>query len=424
MIKLQLESGHDGVFFDNPTVHADGCYCAHCMPQFASFCRQEGIPVPDDSLEAVRNLAVEQKTAFMRFRAAIAANFFSEMRAYARILDRDALLTANNSLNHPSVFFSQSRGLGYNIHEMSKAEDFVVVEDMSTQPRVTDKGESIEYGPMYRMTHAISHGKPLVAVTIAEGDYHTPPNLVRLAMAEAAAHDASYMLWSTWPDNQRTRMVEAVRPQADWLRSHTALFETTTPRRDAAVFLPFRRWTETDKCAVSDIATELTRRNVQYAVFCEDGFSIKELQKAPVLVIEDPSVLNEQETDVLNQYVAGGSKVVSAANAGWLGNVIPSLAIKNAPHVRGIVRDATNSTSVFLYNLNIRRISSFEDAVTPAEHLQLEIKVPWKQVANVTLSTADKDSTENSLPFSLTADTLSIEIPTLRISALLLITAG
>ena len=423
MIKLQIEAGHDGIFFDNPTVHTDGCYCAHCMAKFATLCERENIPVPDTSLEAMRNLAVEQKTAFMRFRSMIAADFFSEMRAYARILDRNALLTANNSLNHPSVFFSQSRGLGYNIYEMSKAEDFVVVEDMSTQPRVTDKGESIEYAPMYRMTQAICHGKPLVAVTIAEADYHTPPNLVRLAMAEAAAHNSSYMLWSTWPEAQRQRMIDAIRPQADWLRSHASLFETTTPRRDAAVFLPFRRWTETDKCAVSDIAGDLTRRNVQYAVFCEDDFSLAELQKAPVLIVEEPSVLNERENGILTEYTAGGGKVIFATNNGWSNSINPSLLIKNAPHVRGIVRDAENTTSVFLYNLNIRRVSSFEDAVTPAEHLQLEIKIPWKHVASVSISTTDKDSAADTLPFSLTGNTLSTDIPELRISALLLIRA-
>ncbi len=27
MVRYQLETGHDGVFFDNPTVHPQGCYC-------------------------------------------------------------------------------------------------------------------------------------------------------------------------------------------------------------------------------------------------------------------------------------------------------------------------------------------------------------------------------------------------------------
>ncbi len=40
MIHEQLEAGHDGVFFDNPVVHRQGCYCPHCMERFARFLRR------------------------------------------------------------------------------------------------------------------------------------------------------------------------------------------------------------------------------------------------------------------------------------------------------------------------------------------------------------------------------------------------
>jgi len=176
------------------------------------------------------------------------------MRRFARTLRPNALITCNNSLNSPDVLFSQSRGLGYNIFELSKTEDFVVVEDMATQPRVLPDGRLFEYGSTYRQLHAISHGKPVVAVTIAEADYHTPARLVRLAMAEAAAHGASYLSWPTWPESDRARMAASVRPQADLLRAQERWLNDTHPRRDAVLFLPFQRWIETDACAASRIA--------------------------------------------------------------------------------------------------------------------------------------------------------------------------
>ena len=37
MVRYQLETGADGIFFDNPTVHPQGCYCEHCMKAFAKF---------------------------------------------------------------------------------------------------------------------------------------------------------------------------------------------------------------------------------------------------------------------------------------------------------------------------------------------------------------------------------------------------
>ena len=251
IVRLQIESGHDGIFFDNPTVHPQGCFCEHCMRKFGEFLAREGqaVAVPaTNSLAFLRQLAQRQAADFMRFRCTTARDFLAQMRVCARRVKSAALMTCNNSLNTPEAFYSQCRGYAYNIHEMSQAEDLVVVEDMSTQPRMLPDGRMIEYGPAYALVGAISHGRPLVAVTIAEGDYHTPPNLVRLAMAEAAAHEASYLLWPTWPEKERTRMCGAIRPQADLLRNNAKLLNDTRPRADVLLFLPFRRWLETADC--------------------------------------------------------------------------------------------------------------------------------------------------------------------------------
>ena len=37
IVHLQLAAGHDGIFFDNPTVHPEGCYCEYCLKKFAVF---------------------------------------------------------------------------------------------------------------------------------------------------------------------------------------------------------------------------------------------------------------------------------------------------------------------------------------------------------------------------------------------------
>ena len=275
MIRYQLEAGCDGIFFDNPTVHPQGCYCPHCMKAFAEVRRadmrpSQSAPVPADDIEAIRKLADSQPELFLRFRSTIARDFLADMRTYARTINPRALITCNNSLNSPSVFYSQCRMYGYNIDEMSKAEDLVVVEDMNSQPRMEANGQTVEYGPMYKLLHAISHGKPIVAVTIANGDYHTAPNLMRLAMAEAAANNASYLSWPTWPEDQRKRMIAAVRPQADFLRHNEELLNDAPFRADVALYLPFQRWVKTDQCATSAVAAALTKENIQYRVVSED----------------------------------------------------------------------------------------------------------------------------------------------------------
>ena len=295
IVRLQIESGHDGIFFDNPTVHPQGCYCEHCMRKFKEFLAREGqrVEVPGtNSLAFLRQLAQSRPADFMRFRCTTARDFMAQMRACARRVKSGALITCNNSLNAPEAFYSQCRGYGYNIHEMSQAEDLVVVEDMSTQPRMLPDGRVIEYGPAYALIEAISHGKPVVAVTIAEGDYHTAPNLVRLAMAEAAAREASYLLWPTWPEKERARMCRAIRPQADLLRNNAQLLNDTRARADVLLFLPFRRWLETADCQAWRTALALSRANIQFDVVSEEHLADRlRGARRTVLLMESPAVL-------------------------------------------------------------------------------------------------------------------------------------
>ena len=413
IVRLQIESGHDGIFFDNPTVHTTGCYCEHCMRRFKEFLHREGqrLDVPAaNALTSLRQLAQSRSADFMRFRCTIAKDFLAQMRTSARRIKSGALMTCNNSLNAPEAFYSQSRGYAYNIQEMSQAEDLVVLEDMSTQPRMLADGRTIEYGPTYALTHAISHGKPLVAVVIAEGDYHTPPNLVRLAMAEAASREASYLLWPTWPEKERARMCSAIRPQADLLRSHARILNGTRARADVLLFLPFRRWLDTADCQPLRTAQALSYANVQYDVVSEDNL-FKRLREArgTVLLLESPAQLSETERKAVAAFEAAGGQVARSDQSSWLQDLQrriphPSVVVQGPASVRAIVRDQGPRTILHLLNLNIQRLSSFEDKVTPALDIRLQVRVPLKRVHKVQLLTADDPQPPVEVPFNAARD--------------------
>lgn len=434
MVRAQLEVGHDGIFFDNPTVHPQGCYCPHCMKQFAHFLADHAAkpiaPEPAGDVEAARRLADAEPEYFKQFRSTIARDFLVAIREYARTINPRALITCNNSLNSPGVLHSQCRHYGYSIDELSKAEDFVVVEDMGTQPRTEADGQTVEYGPTYKQLHAISHGKPLVAVTLAGADYHTAPNLTRLAMAEAAAHGASYLSWPTWPVEQRERMAKAVRPLADFLRRNEALLNDATPRADVVLFLPMQRWVKTDVCAASTLAAALTAANVQYLVVSEEGLASSLAAKdRPVLVVESMAILSPEQQRTVDAYEKGGARLVVADEQDWLAKVqaafkAPSLRIEGPSTVRAVVRDQPERTIVHLYNLNLQRISSFKDKVEPAESLKLEVSVPFK-ASSVTLQTADDNKTAGKLAFKTTGDeakeVVTISVPRLDIGAIITI---
>jgi hypothetical protein len=398
IVRLTLDAGYDGVFFDNPTVHPDGCYCEHCLRKFAKFIA--AADAGNSSIESLRELPAKHPRDFLRFRATIASDFLAETRAFARSLNPKAIVTCNNSLNAPDAFYSQCRRYGYDIFEMSKVEDLVVVEDMATQPRVAADGSIIEYGPVYEMLRAIAHDKPIVAVTLAEGDYHTPPNLVRLAMAEAAAHGASYMLWPTWPAEVREKMTAAVRPEADFLREHADLLKADASSDAVLLVLPFQEWLDRADCPQLQIARTLAKENVPFRVVCEEELDAALKSSAsPVVVIATPP---------LDQVSRAGGKVIDASKADWLATLRSHLRdhamsaelIGAPPTLRMVVRQSAGRTVVHLLNLNVQRISSFEDRVTPVEHVRLRIR--GHKGESVTARTADRDATSG--PLQIDAD--------------------
>jgi hypothetical protein len=432
MVRQQLEAGHDGIFFDNPTVHPQGCYCPHCMARYGEFLDDKALDAPTErDVAELRAHAVAHPREFMQFRSMIARDFLQHIREFARTINPNVLITCNNSLNAPSVLFSQCRTYGYNIGELSKAEDLVVVEDMQSQPRTEANGQVIEYAPTYRQLHAISHGKPIVAVTLAAGDYHTPPNLVRLAMSEAAAHDASYLSWPTWPEDQRARMAAAIRPQADLLRKSEVFLNDTTARADVVLFLPFRRWLDTEQCAASNLAAVLSQANIQYRVVSDEQFDIEHFPKSPgVLLIESPSILTPEESRTVDRFKQQHGIVVTAEQSDWLVALRsqlknPSLTLTAPPTIRAVVRDQSSRTIIHLLNLNVQRISSFEDKVTPATDIEVKVRVPYKSVSSVTSHTADEQTTAGSLEFSTEAEDdqslVKIKVPNVAINSIIVI---
>jgi len=429
IVKMQIEAGHDGIFFDNPTVHPHGCYCEYCMRKFQNYLASVGakVNVPSTALVAsMRKIAAERPQEFAHFRCTIARDFLEEIQKFARKIKPKALITCNNSLNTPNVFFSQSRTYGYNIHEMSKVEDLVVVEDGISQPRTLADGSTVEYGHMYELLQAISHNKPIVAVTIADGDYHTAPNLMRLAMAEAAAHNASYLSWPTWPEKERAQMCAAVRPEADLLRTCAPLLNLAPRRSELVFYIPIEKWAELSDTEMLNCVSIFENQNIQFVAACEDNIN-DYLNKKPRPVVV---ALGTKDDSHFQRFRANHGVVLSTKeDRNWIGDMQKALqnpiAFNGPPSVRVVVRDQPERTIVHLLNLNVKRISSFEDKVTPVSGISLKLHVPLQEVRAVQALTADESATTGKIEFVATkgknGSDVSFQLPDLGISTMVVI---
>jgi hypothetical protein len=250
-------------------------------------------------------------------------------------------------------------------------------------------------------------------------------------MAEAAANGASYLSWPTWPENQRQRMIDGIRPQANLLRQHESLLNDAAFRADVVLFLPFRRWVEVEQCAVSGLAAALSAANLQYEVVSEDGFELlAKNDRPPVLLVESFAVLTPSEKTAIDEFEQNGGRVVAADNIGWLKLLqesvdSQSLKLQAPPTVRAVVRDQPNRTIVHLLNLNVQRLSSFEDKVTHASEIELTVRVPFTTVRDVTIFTADEHGTSGPAKFTTRqeGDDIFVEftVPRLDVSAIIVI---
>jgi hypothetical protein len=273
-----------------------------------------------------------------------------------------------------------------------------------------------------------------VAITVAESDYHTPPDLTRLAMAEAAAHGASYLLWPTWPPEQRQRMIDAVRPEADLLRENAKHLQGASARADVALFLPFQEWIATADCRPMRLAQALSAANVQFDVINSDELcgGMLDPHKTPALLLESAKAPSANEERAIETFRAGGGTVVSADRPDWLKAVQkaiprPSAIVQGPGMLRVVVRDQPGRTIVHVLNLHVKRLSSFQDAVTPAEDVRVTIRVPWAAVRSIRAITADAGATQGNVGFKVnvdadgTAAVVDIRLPRVTLSTMLVI---
>ena len=101
----------------------------------------------------------------------------------------------------------------------------------------------------------------------------------------------------------------------------------------------------------------------------------------------------------------------------------------NAPvTVRGVVRDSGTATVLFLHNLHIERLSSFEERVTPAENLAVTVRVPFREIKAVRASTADEGVVSGPVEYTAEDDNdgkcVTVQVPRLDIATMLIIEKG
>ncbi|MBN1667084.1 MAG: hypothetical protein JW862_08340 [Anaerolineales bacterium] len=241
-----VASGADGVFFDNPW-HASeplhffgawfgsaGCYCPRCREAFR---QSSGLEIP-------ARLHPEQEEAsrtYLRWRAAQVTDTLAELAAYARSLNPQVVISAND---FDAIMRPTYRTLGIDLAGLAALQDVVMIEDFA-MPRF-EPGLLINNALTLRTARALIGATPLSTITYDRGigfDGLYPARRFQQAIAEAAACGVATVVKGTEyvEDGQFTLLTAAqFEPQRRgvgqynrWLADNAGLF---TGRHNAARF--------------------------------------------------------------------------------------------------------------------------------------------------------------------------------------------
>jgi hypothetical protein len=110
--------------------------------------------------------------------------------------------------------------------------------------------------------------------------------------------------------------------------------------------------------------------------------------------MESRSVLDVGERWKVEAFERAGGKVVAADQKDWLAELKrttpePSVVVEGPATVRVVVRDQGKRTIVHVYNLNVEKISSFQDKTHPAENVRLKVRTAGGRARSVRVLTAD-----------------------------------
>ena len=237
-----VESGADGVFFDNPWYATQpisfldtwmgnaGCYCDNCRDAYRQFSGEE-IPV-----RIAPGFEPASQT-YLRWRAEQVTATLASLSAYARSLNPDVVISANDfdAVTRPSYVI-----YGIDLAGLANVQDVIMIEDFA-MPK-WDGDVLVNNALTLRTARALIGDTPLSTIPYDKGigfDEVYKPRRFAQSIAEAAACGAAMVIKGTEfveADGTFTLLTaEQYAPQREasahinnWLTEKAALFEGRT----------------------------------------------------------------------------------------------------------------------------------------------------------------------------------------------------
>lgn len=343
LIRMVCQAGGDGNFFDGLCVAKGNCYCEWCRFRFREWLGQtygatdlrEHFGVTDArSASPPTSPGDRLWVPWRRFAAWSLVDFLKAMKAYARSLNPNYIMTANYGMRNGEPF-SSLRNSAEDVELWSAVLDVVSAESRYGAGPRTEKDTKISNSSDYRYLAAAARGKPVALLkTAPEVDGpRTRSAVTRLAIAEGVANGGSWQCHKLSSEAQ-----QAAAAYHAFLRRREVVLTRVRP------WSPVRMWTSLQQ-TYHRIATfpmpcsrYLADHHVPYLMVVDRDITRDGLRGAEALVIPTVRVVSDDQLAALRELTEGGMGLVlvgSCATHDEWGNVREASWISQALAVSG-----------------------------------------------------------------------------------------
>ena len=321
LIRMIIESGGDGSFYDGPYVTEGRCYCRWCRDKFRQWLKDNVSPadlkahcgVTDTAtVEPPQSASEKLWVPFRRFNAWSLLDFMQDTKAYARKLNPHYIMTSNYCMWSGEPF-SPIRGTAEDAELEGQVVDVLFDEaKYGAGPRLEASGK-VSNSTDYRHLLAAAQGIPVALLkTAPEGtNSEAGGNLTRLALAEAAANGGAWQLH---------RLKPAAQVGAEQYCAFLADRESVMVRCKPWVTVGI--WTSSTQ-AYFDLPTYptalsryLADNHLPHRLVIDREVESGKLDGLDVLIVPRVSVISDKQLAVLEAFARGGKGLILVNRCG------------------------------------------------------------------------------------------------------------
>lgn len=341
-IEWAARVGFDGVFMDNPV--AGRCWCDRCQKKFQEFMaarhdREElravfGVASPTDLRlgqggKSLSDPLNDETSAFWRESAREGMAYLKER---ARKINPNFEIMFNNTVM-PGVGdylyvegtfgmhglggrkdLAHSAGLYLPGGKIGWAEPYTEVKD----PIVCDNIVTLKYRHAARTENCIT----VPDVMMSPDQYRANADSQFLAMAEVAAFGGGagvespryYYAYYIYSPEEKKAIQDSTNKAFDFFRSHNDLYAGFLTCAEVGLVMTMDGRGRGDAGDASEVMQQLDREAVPYQVLTGEGLVPENLSRLRVLIATDTSLMSDQESRAVKEFIAHGGIVLAKGN--------------------------------------------------------------------------------------------------------------